>query len=156
VPADVLMRGFTYSGFERSRKVELAQGGHFREPSDRKTPPFQIGVYVFPHPGQSASIESLVRELLKIIDGGETAMTMHQPRCQAYRQRFGQQPATGGLVGVLSSRAERLADRRINSPWRLNQASLGHVKREKWRQHDKDFSAARLFAVLRFTPKCPK
>jgi hypothetical protein len=22
---------------------------------------------------------------------------MHQPRCQAYRQRFGQQPAAGGL-----------------------------------------------------------
>jgi hypothetical protein len=59
-------------------------------------------------------------------------------------------------VGVLSARAERLADRRTNSPWHLNQASLGHVKREKWRQHDKDFSAARLFAVSRFTPKCPK
>jgi hypothetical protein len=69
VPAHVLMRGFTYSGFERSRKVELAQGGNFREPGDREIPAFQICVDVFPHPGQSASIESLVRELLRIFFG---------------------------------------------------------------------------------------
>ena len=69
VPAHVLMRGFTYGGFECSRKVELAQGGNFREPGDRKIPPFQICVDVFPHPDQSASVESLVRELLEIISG---------------------------------------------------------------------------------------
>ena len=67
------MRRITHGGFERSRKVELAQGGNFREPGDRKIPPFQIRVDVFPHPGQSASVESLVRELLEIFVGGETA-----------------------------------------------------------------------------------
>src|ERR1700730_16981150 len=76
VPAHVLMRRFTHGGFERSRKVEPAQGGNFREPGNREIPPFQICVDVFPHPGQPASVESAVRELREIFVGGETAMTM--------------------------------------------------------------------------------
>src|SRR3984893_3368893 len=107
VPAHVLMRRFTNGGCERSRKVELAQGGNFREPGDREIPSFQICVDVFPHSGQSASVESPVRELLEIFVGGETAMTMHQPRCQSHRQRFGQHPATGGLGPHLRNNRER-------------------------------------------------
>jgi hypothetical protein len=57
--------------------------------------------------GNLASIESLVRELLEILVGGETAVTMRQPRCQAHRQRFGQQPATGGLGPHLRNNRER-------------------------------------------------
>src|SRR4029077_3411317 len=102
MPAHVLMRGFTYSGFERSRKVELAQARDLRELSDCKIA-LEVRCDVFRHPGQSASIESLVRELLEIFVGGETAMTMHQPRCQ----RFGQQPATGGLGPHLRNNRER-------------------------------------------------
>jgi len=51
------MRGLTYGSFERSRKVELAQGGNFREPGDREIPPLQICVDVFPHPGHTLGLE---------------------------------------------------------------------------------------------------
>src|ERR1700730_5899656 len=91
------MRRCTSGGFECSSKMVPAQGGNFCEPGDREILSFQICVDVFPHPGQSASVESPVRELREIFVGGETAMTMRQPRCQAHRQCFGQQPATGGL-----------------------------------------------------------
>src|SRR5258708_8463166 len=101
------MRRITHGGFERSRKVELAQARNLREPGDREISPFQICVDIIPYPGQSASVESLVRALLEVVVGGETAMAMHQPRCQAYRQRFGQQPATGGLGPHLRNNRER-------------------------------------------------
>src|SRR6202035_5924939 len=90
------MRGLSDGGLEGPRKVEMAQARDLRELSDCKIA-LEVRCDVFPHPGQPASIESLVRELLEIFIGGETAMTMHQPRCQAHRQRFGQQPATGSL-----------------------------------------------------------
>src|SRR5260221_14580292 len=80
VRTDVLMRGLSDGGLEGPRKVESAQARGLRELSDCKIA-LEVRCDVFPHPGQSASVESLVRELLEIFVGGETAMTMHQPRC---------------------------------------------------------------------------
>jgi hypothetical protein len=160
------MRGFTYGRFERPRKVELAQGGDFREPGDREIPSFQICVDVFSHPGQSASVESLVRALLEIFVGGETAMTMHQPRGQAYRQRFGQQPATGSLGPQFRNDRERdlgnqrvletplIAQRCMRSVVDIHtQAFRGKVSRREiqmqhlrgWRGEIEDMNAACLF-----------
>ena len=113
VRTDVLMRGLSDGGLEGPRKVESAQARDLRELSDCKIA-LEVRCDVFPHPGQSASIESPVRELLEIFVGGETAMTMHQPRCQAHRQRFGQHPATGGLGPHLRNNRERdLGNQRV-------------------------------------------
>ena len=70
VRTDVLMRGLTDGGLEGPRKVESAQARDIRELSDCKIA-LEVRCDVFPHPGQSASIESLVRELLEIFVGGE-------------------------------------------------------------------------------------
>src|SRR6267142_2377129 len=100
------MGRLSHRGLEGPRKVELAQARDLCELSDCKIA-LEVRCDIFPHPDQSASIESLVRELLEIFVGGETAMTMRQPRCQAHRQRFGQQPATGGLGPHLRNNRER-------------------------------------------------
>ena len=75
VRTDVLMRGLTDGGLEGPRKVESAQARDIRELSDCKIA-LEVRCDVFPHPGQSASIESLVRELLEIFVGGEIGAEM--------------------------------------------------------------------------------
>ena len=76
------LQGIGVRGLARCPDLPLS-GGRSRTQQrlgDRKLA-LQICVDLIPHPGQSASVESLVRALLEIFVGGETAMTMHQPRC---------------------------------------------------------------------------
>src|SRR5258708_24646254 len=59
VRTDVLMRGLSDGGLEGPRKVEMAQARDLHELSDCKIA-LEVRCDVFPHPGQSASFESLV------------------------------------------------------------------------------------------------
>jgi hypothetical protein len=57
--ADVLMRGSTDGGLERSREMEPAQTRNRCQVIDRKVT-FQVCLYVIQNAGQSASIESFL------------------------------------------------------------------------------------------------
>jgi hypothetical protein len=67
VRTDVLMRGLSDGGLEGPRKVESAQARDLRELSDCKIA-LEVRCDVFPSPSQSASIESLLRELPELLE----------------------------------------------------------------------------------------